>query len=65
MEKTEVGFEDQITRFEAACGPLTDSYPWDFDSNYKGKTSAGYLDQKLSLKKDGTFESDFTIGSIK
>ena len=34
MEKTEVGFEDKITRFEAACGPLTDSYPWDFDSYY-------------------------------
>ena len=65
MDQSEFSFEDKVKRYEAACGSLTDSYPWDFDAKYEGRTSAGMLDQNLSLKTDGTFECDYSIGASK
>ena len=54
MEKSELSFEDQVKLYEAACGPLTDSYPWNFASEYKSQTPGIYW-VYLRLFPDGTF----------
>jgi hypothetical protein len=65
MEQSEFSFEDKVRRYEAACGSLTDSYPWDFEAKYKGRTCNDMLEQNLLLKTDGTFECDYSMGASK
>jgi len=62
MEQTELSFEDQVKQYEAACGALTDAYPWGFDAFYRGHSSGGYLEECLELNQDGTFGTFYTIG---
>jgi hypothetical protein len=65
MEQTELSFEDQVKQYEAACGALTDAYPWGFDAFYRGHSSGGYLEECLELNQDGTFGTHYTIGELK
>jgi len=62
MEKSEVSLEDQVKLYEAACGPLTDSYPWNFASEYKSQTP-GIHWVNLRLSTDGTFSCDYFMAS--
>ena len=63
MEQTELSFEDQVKQYEAACGALTDAYPWDFAAMYRGHSSGGFFEECLTLKQDGTFEAKYTVGA--